>query len=83
MNSKEQTTQQKIIEFIKDYRREHHFVPNQAVIARELKMTRQNVNYYFNLMEGELLTEFPEYKRYSFNQAKEKGTPNGKNSSAD
>ena len=80
MTAKELTTQEKIVEFIKDYRREHGYLPNQAAIAAQFTMSRQNFHYYFkNMMECGELDDFPEYKRYL---KKTKGTPDGKNASA-
>lgn len=62
------TTQEKILQFIENYRAEHGCSPLQSVIAREFDMTRQNIRYHFDKMQEDL-KKYPEYMRY-FNKEK-------------
>lgn len=53
----------KILTFIADYRKEKGYVPSQAEVAREFKLTRQGARHHFRILADEL-KQYPEYGKY-------------------
>lgn len=69
MKNVEPDFEKKVIDCIKDFRRENGYLPLQSEIASKLDMSRQKFHNYFKpMLENGSLDAFPEYKRY--NQSK-------------
>lgn len=71
MTIRKNISQQEMLEFIKDYKKEHLIAPLQSHIADKFGVSRQAVQYHFNLLRDEL-KKYPEYKRYFDNKSEAK-----------